>query len=61
MAENAENAPAGRADAFQGLANDRDNRNLAQHRPGTQARILDFKPFEKNTLRAFFRSKWRPV
>jgi hypothetical protein len=61
MAENAENAPAGRADAFQGLANDRGNRNLAQHRPGTQARILDFKPFEKNTLRAFFRSKWRPV
>jgi hypothetical protein len=54
MAENAENAPAGRADAFQGLANDLENRRVAQPRRGTQARILDFKPFEKNTLRAFF-------
>jgi hypothetical protein len=54
MADTAENAPAGRADAFQGLANDLDHRNIAPHRCGTQARILDFKPFEKNTLRAFF-------
>jgi hypothetical protein len=58
MAPNAENAPAGRADAradaFQSLATDIDSRNIAQSRPGTQARVLDFKPFEKNTLRAFF-------
>ena len=55
MAENAENAPAGQADAFQGLANRNiDNPTIAQHRPETQARILDLKQFEKNTLRAFF-------
>ena len=54
MAESAGNAPACQAGAFQGLANDLDHRNIARHRRGTQARILDFKPFEKNTLRAFF-------
>ena len=54
MAENVVNAPAGRVGAFQGLANDLDTHRIAQRRPVAQARILDFKPFEKNTLRAFF-------
>jgi hypothetical protein len=55
MATNAENAPGGQPDAFQRLSTGQDDaQKISPYRIATQARICDFKLFEKNTLRGFF-------